>query len=147
MSGTFSILPRSPARVVREGRKIAMNLLKVVSKYLLAVFMIMAGLMHFIAPEFFLKIMPPYLPLHLPLVLLSGLCEMMLGILLIIPRFSHRAAWGIVGLLIAVFPANIYLFQNQDILPAPALIHFLRLPLQGALILWAYWHTKPDKIS
>ena len=49
---------------------------------------------------------------------------------------------GIVALLIAVFPANIYLYQHQDVLPAPPIIHFLRLPLQGLFILWAYWHTQ-----
>ena len=63
--------------------------------------------------------------------------------LLLVPKLSSLAAWGMIALLIAVFPANIYLFQNPDILPAPPILHLLRLPLQGLLILWAYWHTKP----
>ena len=117
--------------------------MKQISKYLLAIFMFFAGTMHFVNPEFFMKIMPPYLPLHKELVLLSGFCEVLLGVLLLIPRCSPFAAWGIIALLIAVFPANIYLFQHQDILPAPPLVHLLRLPLQGLFILWAYWHTKP----
>ena len=54
-----------------------------------------------------MTIMPPYLPLHLELVYLSGLCEAALGVLLVVPRFSRLAAWGICVLLIAVFPANI----------------------------------------
>lgn len=120
-----------------------MSRIKAISKYLLAIFMIVAGTMHFVNPGFFLKIVPPYLPLHHELVLVSGVCEVLLGILLLIPKCSHRAAWGIVALLVAVFPANVYLFQHQDILPAPPIVHLLRLPLQGVFILWAYWHTKP----
>lgn len=120
-----------------------MNHAKSISKYLLAIFMIGAGTMHFVNPAFFLKIMPPYLPIHKELVLVSGVCEVLLGVLLLIPKCSHLAAWGIVALLIAVFPANIYLFQNQDLMPASPFVHFLRLPLQGAFILWAYWHTRP----
>ena len=98
--------------------------------------------MHFIKPDFYLKIMPPYLPLHQELVYLSGFCEMALGLLLLVPRFSRFAAWGIIALLIAVFPANIYVYLHQDVLPAPSILHFLRLPLQGVFILWAYWHTR-----
>ena len=120
-----------------------MKRIKPISKYLLAIFMIVAGTMHFVNPEFFLKIVPPYLPLHKELVLVSGVCEILLGVLLLIPKFSHLAARGIIALLIAVFPANIYLFQNQDLMPASPLVHFLRLPLQGVFILWAYWHTRP----
>ncbi len=120
-----------------------MKRIKPISKYLLAIFMIVAGTMHFVNPDFFLKIVPPYLPLHRELVLVSGVCEILLGVLLLIPRSSHLAAWGIVALLIAVFPANVYLFQNQDLMPASPLIHFLRLPLQGVFILWAYWHKRP----
>ena len=114
-----------------------------ISKFVLAIFMIVAGTMLFVNPDFFLKIMPPYLPLHQELVLASGVCEILLGVLLLIPRCSRLAAWGIIALLIAVFPANIYLYQHQDILPASPLVHLLRLPLQGVFILWAYWHTRP----
>jgi len=119
-----------------------MNRIKAISKYVLAIFMIAAGTMHFVNPEFFLKIMPPYLPFHQELVLVSGVCEIILGILLLVPRCSRWAAWGIVALLIAVFPANLYLYQHQGILPASPLVHLLRLPLQGVFVLWAYWHTR-----
>ena len=122
-----------------------MSQIKAISKYVLAIFMIAAGIMHFVNPAFFLKIMPPYLPLHKELVLVSGVCEVLLGVLLLLPKCSHLAAWGIIALLIAVFPANLYVFQHQDILPAPPLIHRLRLPLQGVFILWAYWNTRPTK--
>jgi len=120
-----------------------MKRIKPISKHLLATFMIVAGTMHFANPGFFLKIMPPYLPLHQELVLLSGVCEILLGVLILIPRYSNLAAWAIIGLLIAVFPANVYLFQNQNILPTSPIIHLLRLPLQGVFILWAFWHTMP----
>ena len=122
-----------------------MSQIKAISKYVLAIFMIGAGTMHFANPAFFLKIVPPYLPLHKELVLVSGVCEVLLGILLLIPQTSRMSAWGIVALLIAVFPANIYLFQNQDLMPASPVVHLLRLPLQGVFILWAYWHTIPPK--
>ena len=122
-----------------------MSHIKAASKYLLAIFMIGAGIMHFANPAFFLKIMPPYLPFHYNLVLVSGVFEFLLGVLLLVPKCSRLAAWGIVALLIAVFPANLYVFQHQEILPAPPIVHLLRLPLQGVFILWAYWHSRPAK--
>ena len=127
------------------GYKPFMTPMKTISKFVLAIFMIGAGIMHFVNPAFFLKIMPPYLPLHNELVLLSGVCELLLGILLLVPAYSRWAAWGIIALLIAVFPANLHVFQHQELLQAPPLVHLLRLPLQGIFILWAYWHTRPSK--
>ena len=122
-----------------------MNSIKAISKYVLAIFMIVAGIMHFVNPTFFLKIMPPYLPLHEELVLVSGVFEVFVGLLLLVPQTSRLAGWGIVALLVAVFPANLYLYQHQDILPASPIIHLLRLPLQGVFIFWAYWHTRLAK--
>jgi uncharacterized membrane protein len=121
-----------------------MKKIKVVSKVVLAGFLVFAGSMHFARPEFFLKIMPPYLPFPMGLVLISGAFEILLGICLLIPRLSRVAAFGIIALMLAVFPANIYLFQHQEILPAPPLVHLLRLPMQAVFILWAYWHARPD---
>ena len=117
---------------------------KAVSRIVLVVFMVGAGTMHFVRPDFYMKIMPPYLPWHLPLVYLSGVGEIALGVLLLVPGSSRWAAWGLFALLIAVFPANIYVYQHQEVLPAPPLLHLLRLPLQGVFLLWAYWHTRPD---
>lgn len=121
-----------------------MNKIKIVSKALLAVFLIFAGIMHFLRPEFFVRIVPPYLPFPMALVLISGALEIILGASLWIPCFSPVAAWGIIALMLAVFPANIYLFQHQEILPAPPFVHLLRLPMQAVFILWAYWHTRLD---
>lgn len=116
---------------------------KSVSKYLMAIFMVGAGTMHFVKPDFYMKIMPPYLPLHLELVYPSGVFEIALGLLLLVPRFSRFAAWGIIALLIAIFPANIYVYRHQELVPAAPLVHLLRLPLQAVFILWAFWHTRP----
>ena len=122
-----------------------MTTIKTISQWLLSVLMVFAGVMHLISPNFFLKIMPPYFPLHLELVYLSGVFEIGLGIFLLIPRFSRFAAWGIIALLIAVFPANIYLYQHQEIVPASPTVHLLRLLFQGVLIWMAFWHTRKSE--
>lgn len=76
---------------------------KTVLKYLYGIFFVLAGINHFVNSPFYLKIMPPYLPWHLFLVELSGLCEIGLGILLLIPQFTSLGGWGLIALLIAVF--------------------------------------------
>ena len=118
--------------------------MKTFSKYLLALSLVVTGTLHILRPDFYLKIMPPYMPWPLELVYLSGAIGLLLGLLLLLPRCSRWAAWGIIALLIAVFPANLYLYQHQEIMPGPPLLHLLRLPLQAAFILWAFWHTTGD---
>ncbi len=121
-----------------------MRIVKTLSKILFGLFFITAGVMHFVSPDFFVRIMPPYLPWHLEIVYLSGVIEIALGLLLWIPKFTRLAAWGLIALLIAVFPANIHMFQNQDVYTElSATGHSIRLLLQGVLILWAYWYTRP----
>jgi uncharacterized membrane protein len=117
------------------------------SKFMLAIFMVGAGTVHFVKPDFYMKIMPPYVPWHLELIYLSGLFEIALGLLLLVPRFTRLAAWGIIALLIAVFPANIYLYQHQELVPGSPILHLFRLPLQGVFILWAFWHTRPSDLG
>jgi len=112
-------------------------------KYLLAISFISAGVYHFINPSFYLKMMPPVLPAHLLLIYLSGFVEIALGIALPIPKFTRAAAWGIVALLIAVYPANIYMAMNAELFPEYQPISiYLRLPLQFLLIAWAFWFAK-----
>jgi uncharacterized membrane protein len=111
-------------------------------KSVFAALFVLAGVGHFVAPDFYLRIMPPYLPWHRPLVLVSGVFEVALGVLLLVPRFSRLAAWGLIALLVAVFPANIYVYQNQQMFPLNPLLHLLRLPMQGVLILWAFAYTR-----
>lgn len=115
----------------------------VVFKWLFAAIFVAGGINHFVFPSMYLKIMPSYLPWHRELVFLSGVFEVLLGIMLLIPATSRLAAWGLIALLIAIFPANIYLYQHQEIAPQiPGWAHLLRLPLQGVLIYWAYAYTR-----
>ncbi len=115
------------------------------AKFLFGAFFIGAGLNHFINPGFYLDIMPPYLPWHLPLVYASGVAEAALGTLLLFRRWSKIAAWGLIALLIAVFPANLHMALNAELYPqfSPILL-WLRLPLQALLIAWAYLYTRSN---
>lgn len=111
--------------------------------YLMPVLYILAGVNHFLNPSTYMKIMPPWLPVHLFLVFLSGICEVGLGILLCFPATRKFAAWGLIFLLVAVFPANIQMMLNYRAQHHPQLwLAVLRLPLQGLLILWAYQYTQ-----
>ncbi|HZF07773.1 MAG TPA: MauE/DoxX family redox-associated membrane protein [Thermoanaerobaculia bacterium] len=111
-----------------------------VMRWALGLFFIIAGIAHFVRPDVYLKIMPPYLPWHRGLVFLSGVAEVVLGALVLVPRCTVPAAWGLIALLVAVFPANLYMAQNPGLFPklSPTLL-WLRLPLQAVLIGWAYW--------
>jgi uncharacterized membrane protein len=122
-----------------------MRIFKTISRYIFAAFFVGAGIAHFVWPEFYLKIMPPYIPLHQLMVDLSGVAEILLGTMLMFRKLQSIAGWGLILLLIAVFPANIYVYQNQELFPGSPLLHLLRLPLQGVAILWAYWYTRPDR--
>ena len=119
--------------------------LKLLSKYLLGLLFALAGLYHFVNPAFYLRMMPPYLPWHLFLVYFSGLCETALGLLLLVPKYTRLAAWGLIALLVAVFPANLYMAFNPQLFPelSPVAL-WLRLPLQGLLIAWVYTFTRDD---
>ncbi len=126
-----------------------MRLAKTILRFIFALFFVGTGITHFSNPDFFLKIMPDYIPqsLHWPAVAISGVAEIVLGILLMISRTMRLAGWGLIALLIAVFPANIYVYQHhQDIFPnSNPVLHLLRLPLQGVMIAWAWWYTRPDR--
>jgi uncharacterized membrane protein len=111
-------------------------------KYLMGFLYIAAGINHFISPRFYLKIMPPYLPDHTLLVALSGIAEIILGILLFVPGTRIWAAWGIILLLIAVFPANLYMAYGSPFQEMSPWLRWGRLPLQVVLIWWAYQYTK-----
>jgi uncharacterized membrane protein len=113
-----------------------------VGKCAFAALFVIGGVGHFVATDFYVSIMPLYLPYHRALVLLSGVFEVAPGILLLVPKTSRFAAWGLIALLIAVFPANIFMFQHPERFPLPPTLLLLRLPLQGVLILWAYVYTR-----
>ena len=87
--------------------------------------------------------MPEYLPMHLELVYLSGIIEVALGVMLLVPRTQSLAAIGIIILLIAVFPANLYMYQNPSKFPDMSETALLiRMPIQLLLILWAASYRK-----
>jgi len=116
-------------------------------RILLTVFIVTAGVLHFVTPTPFVKIVPPYLPDPLALVYISGFFEILGGIGLLIPPVSQAAAWGLIALFIAVFPANINMAVNQihlDGIPDSPFLYWARLPFQAVLILWAWWYTRPE---
>lgn len=122
-----------------------MQKFKIVMKYLLAVFFIAAGMNHFVHAGFYLRMMPPYLPWHEAMNYLSGAAEILLGALVLFPRYTRLAGYGLIALLIAVFPANLHMALNSDLFPEYNRTGLLiRLPFQLVFILWAWWATKPD---
>jgi uncharacterized membrane protein len=112
----------------------------------MALFYIVGGVNHFANTPFYLQMMPPYLPWPLPLVYLSGIIEMGLGVALLIPRISRLAAWGVIALLVAIYPANLFMWTSHMAINGkviPTGFHIGRLIGQVLLIWWAYSHTKP----
>ena len=111
-------------------------------QYVMGIIYVLTGLNHFRQPRLYLKIIPHYLPNPNLLNKLSGIAEILLGILVCFSLTSNYAAWGIIALLIAVFPANIYMYQNENAaLGLPKWIRLLRLPIQILLIYWAFIYT------
>ena len=119
------------------------------AKYILiiisSVFYVIVGIKHFIDPNYFLAIIPPYLPYHLELVYISGVFEIVFGLMILIPKYRYWGSIGLILLLVAVFPANIYLAQStqaQEAIGATQDIASWRLPVQGIFIWIAYWIRK-----
>lgn len=114
-----------------------------ISLYVMVVFYVMAGVNHFANPNFYKKIMPPWLDWHYTLICISGAFEIILGVLLLPIKTRQFAAWGIIALLIVVFPANVQMMINFREEQNPYLwIAVLRLPFQLLLICWAYQFAK-----
>ena len=114
-----------------------------ISKYFLSGALILAGIMHFLKPQFFVKIMPQYIPAHLKMVYLSGVAEIVCGLLLLFPETQKLGAYLCIALFIAVFPANIEMARKFYQISHPYFwLTVLRLPLQFVLIWWAYQFTK-----
>jgi uncharacterized membrane protein len=114
--------------------------IRVASLWLMGPAYVIAGVNHFVHPDFYVSIMPPWIPWHHELVLVSGLAEIALGVL-VVPRATRRlAGYGLAALLVAIFPANVQmLLDGHEGTPTWAL--WLRLPLQAVLIAWALWAT------
>ena len=116
---------------------------KLISIYIMSLFYVLAGIKHFTNLNWYMKIMPPYLPLHKELVYISGAFEIILGLMLLFDKTRFIAGWGLILLLLAVFPANMYLAQtNGAAMNTSPEIAWGRLPFQAVFILIAYWHAK-----
>ena len=119
-------------------------------RVLMGVLFILAGVMHFVRLQFYLNIMPPFLPYHLELVYISGVLEILGGFGVLIPSFRRFSGYGLIGLLIAVFPANIYMLtHNIEVVGFTQFTYMLilRLPLQLIFIAWVYWCTISKSIA
>ena len=122
--------------------------IKEIFRVIHAVAIIVVGITHFIVPEQYARIVPPQLPYPFQLVYISGFFEILGGIGLVIPFVSVAAAWGLIALYIAVFPANINMAVNSipiDGIPHIPWLYWARLPFQAVLIAWAYWYTRKPK--
>ena len=133
-----------PSRELNPGLK--SRLWTTTLRIVFALFFVSAGVNHFRATGFYLRMMPPYVPFHLAMVQISGIAEIALGILLLIPATIVPAAWGLIALLIAVFPANLQMALHPETFPEfSATALWLRLPLQAVMIAWAFWYTRKNR--
>ena len=123
-------------RAHNESRK------KVLMRWFLGLAFMWVGIQHFVDPGPFVGIVPPYLPWALELVYLSGVFEILGGLGLLIPTVRKRAAWGLVALLVAVYPANIHMLVNEvyfgDMPHEPWLL-WARMPFQFLFGLGVVW--------
>lgn len=118
--------------------------------YVMGTVYAVAGVLHFVVPKAYARVIPPQFPRPLALVYLSGIAEIVLGVGVMIRRTRRWSAWGIIALLVAVFPANVHMATSDvatDVVPDWAsgitrIAMWARLPLQGVLILWAWWYTR-----
>tara|TARA_Y100000768_G_scaffold10979_1_gene7840 strand:+ start:102 stop:722 length:621 start_codon:yes stop_codon:yes gene_type:complete len=122
---------------------------KIITIAIMSAFYIQIGIKHFTDPNWFMPIMPPFLPYHIELIYISGGFEILFGSMLIFERTRFIAGWGLIFLLIAVYPANLYLAFNTDVQREMNISSFLaswiRLPLQFVFIALAYWHSINQK--
>ena len=118
--------------------------MKALSLGLIALIFVGAGVMHFVRPQPFVRIVPPFLPFPLGLVYLSGVAEILGGVGVLVPALRAWAGIGLIVLLVAVFPANVYMAlapERAGMGIAPVWL-WLRLPLQFVLIAWVWWATR-----
>jgi uncharacterized membrane protein len=110
--------------------------------------MVSVGALHFLTPEFFVRIVPDYLPAHMALVEVSGVFEILGGAGILVPRVRRMASFGLVALYVAVFPANVNMVVHPELGGnVPAWLLWARLPLQAGIIAWALWAGRDDRKS
>ncbi len=128
-----------------------MSRVKRVLLWVMAAFYVLGGYNHLMNPDFYVRIMPPSLPNPEWLNVLSGVAEIILGVFVLEPKVRVYAAWGIIALLIAVFPANVYVVLENVGDEGPGsgagAANWIRLPFQALFIVWAWWYTRPDADS
>ena len=111
-------------------------------QYLIGVLFILAGMNHFRKPEIYQKIMPPFIPAHNSLVMISGIAEMILGFMIMNKNTQEIAAWGIIIMHFIFLPVHLYMLQNEEAaMKLPKWLLIFRIPLQFGLIYWAYLYT------
>ena len=111
---------------------------------LTAAFFVAAGANHFLHSEFYIRIVPPSFPSPAILVAISGFCEIAGGVGILIPQLRRAAGWGLIALLVAVFPANLYMARHPEHftdLHVAVWLLWLRLPLQAVFIAWVWYCT------
>ena len=115
---------------------------------LMAAFYFMGGVNHFRDAQFYLDMMPPYIPAHGAMVAVSGVAEILLAILVLVPATRTLAAWGIILMLIAFLPVHVHMLVNNHLFPGvPTAFLWGRFPAQALLIVWAWWYTLPAKTA
>ncbi|MFM1921217.1 MAG: hypothetical protein RLZZ303_2851 [Candidatus Hydrogenedentota bacterium] len=122
-----------------------MGRLKFALLVLMAALYVTAGVLHFVNPGFYLRIMPPWIPWHGFMVAASGVAEIALGAGLLLPATRRWAAWGVVAMLAVFMLVHVHMMLNPGDYPgvAPAML-VLRTLLQFPLMLWAWWYTRPE---
>ena len=110
----------------------------------LALLFVAAGVLHFLTPGFYTRIVPPFMPWSLEAVYISGLAEIIGGLGLLVWRTRRLAGLWLIALLIAVFPANVYMAFTPDRFGLAAWVLYARLPLQFVLIAWAWWCSRDE---
>ena len=109
--------------------------------YLMAAMYVIAGILHFVKPVMYLRIMPRYLPCHKTLVYVSGLAEIILGIAICFPDVKAFAIYAIITMLMAFLLVHFYMLSSKEASAGiPKWILILRIPLQFGLMYWAFWH-------
>jgi len=110
----------------------------------LSLLFINIGIDHFVNPDFYRNIMPAYLPMHTEAIYISGFFEILGGVAILFPKLRSMAGWGLVLLLIVVFPVNIHMAVNPNLFPdIPLSFLYIRLVLQFIIIYWTYFATQP----
>lgn len=118
-----------------------MHVVRRIALFVLAIFFVAAGINHFVHPGAYVRIVPSWLAGPAQLVQITGICEVLGGIGVLIPNARRFAGAGLVALLVAVFPANVQMAQHPELYAdmGTALEFYVRLPLQLVLIAWVWW--------